>query len=90
MNERSYTTVQRSEPTITLIPTFTEDILQYIKSRCRHNVSEKEKKQRVPILDLALWYSQDQCGDIWTQVTKHFTRRQSRALLGSQVSVCED
>ncbi|XP_037993133.1 uncharacterized protein LOC119701111 isoform X2 [Motacilla alba alba] len=62
MNEKSYPTVQRSEPTITLMSTFTEDILQYIKSRCRHNVSEEEKKQSITILSLALWC---QPGPVW-------------------------
>lgn len=35
--------------------TSTEDMLQHIKSRCRHNVSEEEKKQSITILGLALW-----------------------------------
>lgn len=66
INEGKHTTVQRSEPTITLTPTFTEGILQNVQNTCRHNVSEEEKKQSITILGLALWYSQDQCGDIWT------------------------
>lgn len=86
MNGRKLHYSTKIQATITLIPTFAEDTLQYIKSRCRHNVSEEEKKQSVTILGLALWYSQDNVEIFGHSIPKHFTKRKSGALLGSQVS----